>query len=175
MHVFDHNEQLKIYKTAEEIIDAYYGIRLDMYNTRKTYLINKLNKELILLSNKARYIMEVLEGTVDLRRMKKDAIIHMLQEKGYDVIDEDTDYKYLVKLPMDSVSEENVEKINKDKNDKELELKILTATTIQMMWLNELADLEKEYGEYKKQRDKMMLEQAVKKTLKKKKNVILKK
>lgn len=175
MHLFDHNEQLKIYKTAEEIIDAYYGIRLDMYNTRKTYLINKLNKELILLSNKARYIMEVLEGTVDLRRMKKDAIIHMLQEKGYDVIDEDTDYKYLVKLPMDSVSEENVEKINKDKNDKELELKILTATTIQMMWLNELADLEKEYGEYKKQRDKMMLEQAVKKTLKKKKNVILKK
>ena len=65
MHLFDHNEQLKIYKTAEEIIDAYYGIRLDMYNTRKTYLINKLNKELILLSNKAIYIMEVLEGTVD--------------------------------------------------------------------------------------------------------------
>ena len=119
--------------------------------------------------------MEVLEGTIDLRRMKKDAIIHMLQEKGYDVIDEDTDYKYLVKLPMDSVSEENVEKINKDKNDKELELKILMATTIQMMWLNELAELEKEYGEYKKQRDKMMLEQAVKKTIKKKKNVILKK
>ena len=175
MHLFDHNEQLKLYKTAEDIIDAYYGIRLEMYNTRKKYLIDKLNKELVLLSNKAKYIMEVLEGTIDLRRMKKDAIIHMLQEKGYDVIDEDTDYKYLVKLPMDSVSEENVEKINKDKNDKELELKILMATTIQMMWLNELAELEKEYGEYKKQRDKMMLEQAVKKTIKKKKNIILKK
>ena len=33
-----------------------------------------------------------------------------LKDRNYLVVDEDVDYKYLVRLPMDSVTEENVEK-----------------------------------------------------------------
>ena len=111
MHLFDQNEQLKLYKTAEEIIEAYYDVRYRTYVERKDYLIKKHETELVTLSNKAKYITEVLNGTIDLRRKKKDAIRSMLTEKQYAIIDEDEDYKYLVKMPMDSVSEENVEKL----------------------------------------------------------------
>ena len=114
MHLFDENEQLKLYKTAEEIIEAYYDVRYRTYVERKDYLIKKHETELITLSNKAKYITEVLNGSIDLRRKKKDAIRSMLTEKQYAIIDEDEDYKYLVKMPMDSVSEENVEKLMKD-------------------------------------------------------------
>ncbi len=59
----------------------------------------------------------------------------------------DKSYNYLTKMPMDSVTEENVAKIFKDKTTKEEELVILTKTTENQMWNNELdilrAELEK--------------------------------
>ena len=66
-------------------------------------------------------------------------------EDDDDVIDEDTDYKYLVRLPMDSVTEENIAKIIKDRDTKLGELSILKSTTETQLWLNELAQLRAEY------------------------------
>ena len=110
MHLFDANDKLKKYNKVEEIIDDYFDTRLKLYQTRKEYMIDALEKELILLSNKARYIKENLDDTIDLRKKKKEQVIQMLKEKGYDVIGDDIEYKYLTKMPMDSVTDENVEK-----------------------------------------------------------------
>ena len=114
-----------------------------------------ITEELVLLSNKVKYIKEVLEGTVDLRRKKKDEVSAMLLEKGYNVIDEDNDFKYLTKLPMDSVSQENVEKLENDHQNKMVELDNVKATTIQQMWLKELVVLETEYLHYKEIRSRV--------------------
>ena len=78
----------------------------------------------------------------------------MLLEKGYSVIDEDSDFKYLTKLPMDSVSEENVEKLEKDHQTKMADLDNVKSTTIQQMWLKELVVLETEYLHYKEIRSR---------------------
>uniref|UniRef100_A0A6C0IKY0 DNA topoisomerase (ATP-hydrolyzing) n=1 Tax=viral metagenome TaxID=1070528 RepID=A0A6C0IKY0_9ZZZZ len=156
MHLFDANDKLKKYNNVREIIDDYFKTRLDLYDTRKTYLINAIKKELILLSNKARYINENLEGTIDLRRKKKDEVNQMLTDKQYDIIDGDNDFKYLVKMAMDSVTEENVEKINKEHENKLQVLEKIQATTVNQMWLQELNDLETEYAKYKEQRNKLM-------------------
>ena len=93
-----------------------------------------------------------------MRKKKKDEIIQMLQTKGYQkVISEsnvvDEEYKYLVKMPMDSVSEENVEKLNAEYDRKQAELAEIKATTCQQMWLRELNALEQEYGNYRTERD----------------------
>jgi DNA topoisomerase-2 len=141
MHLFNHEEKLSKYVEIEDILNAYVPVRLDYYQKRKDYQIQSLEKELKLLSNKAKYIQENLDGTIDLRNKKKDMIINMLEEKLYDKIDEDNDYKYLLKMPMDSVSQENAEKIIQDKNNKEKELEILKSTTIQEIWLKELDEL----------------------------------
>jgi DNA topoisomerase-2 len=111
MHLFNAEDKLKKYESIEEIIDDYYETRLTLYQSRKDYLIQALEHELILLSNKAKYITENLEGTIDLRKKKKEQVVHLLSEKGYTVMDGDEDYNYLTKMPMDSVTEENVEKL----------------------------------------------------------------
>ena len=72
----------------------------------------------------------------------------LLKERAYDVIDEDEDYKYLVRLPMDSVTEENVLKINQERDKKLMELDNLKKTTEKQLWLNELATLKTEYNSY---------------------------
>jgi DNA topoisomerase-2 len=180
--LFDAEDKLKKYDTVEEIIDDYFVTRLKLYSERKAYLIATLERELVVLSNKARYIQELLEGTIDLRKKKKAEIVEMLQEKGYDVIDEDDDYKYLVKMPMDSVSEENVEKLNREHKDKSDELQRIKETTEQQMWLSELEHLEKEYIKFTSERsqsgeDKKKKVQvkagSVKKTVKKDKAIDL--
>ena len=143
MHMFNDKEKLVKYSSITSIIDSYYSIRLEYYHKRKQYMINKLNQELILLTNKANYIKENLDGTIDLRNKKKEEIIKMLKDKKYAIIDNDSDYKYLLKMTMDSVSKENVEKILKDHDSKKKELEYVEKTSIERMWLNELEELEK--------------------------------
>jgi DNA topoisomerase-2 len=119
-------------------------------------MIDALEKELVLLSNKAKYIQENLEGTVDLRKKKKEQVIEMLESKGYDLIGDDIEYKYLTKMPMDSVTEENVEKLLKEKGTKDQELTIIKSTTINAMWSSELNNLLEQYLEYKDIRQRLM-------------------
>ena len=156
MHLFDADDKLQKYEKISDIIDAYYEVRLKLYQTRKDYMIDALEKELVLLSNKAKYIQENLEGTVDLRKKKKEQVIEMLQSKGYDLIGDDIEYKYLTKMPMDSVTEENVEKMLKEKGTKEQELTIIKVTTINQMWSSELDNLLEQYLEYKDVRQRLM-------------------
>ena len=157
MNLFNSEDKLTKYSAISEIIDDFYGVRLVYYGTRKAYLIDVLEKELVVLSNKVRYIQEVISGSIDLRKKKKDEIIKLLQDKGYDkitvalVVDEE--YKYLVKMPMDAVSEENVDKLMNEHKRKQLELAEIKATSCEQMWLRELIALEQEYVNYRSERD----------------------
>ena len=158
MNLFNSEDKLKKYGSVSEIIDDFFNVRLEYYGMRKAHLIDVLERELIVLSNKAKYIQEVLNGTVDLRKKKKDEIIKMLETKGYHkIINEnnvvDEDYKYLVRMPMDSVSEENVEKLLNEYDRKQKELAEIKATSCQQMWLRELDALEQEYVNYRTDRD----------------------
>ena len=157
MNLFNSEDKLKKYTTIPDIIDDYFSVRLAHYGLRKDYLIDNLEKELIVLSNKSRYVKELLDGTIDLRKKKKTEINEMLYDKGYNIIENDDDYKYLVKMPMDSVSEENIEKINMEYHNKLDELNRIKATTIQQMWLSELELLEQEYVIYQVERERALM------------------
>uniref|UniRef100_A0A6C0HPW6 DNA topoisomerase (ATP-hydrolyzing) n=1 Tax=viral metagenome TaxID=1070528 RepID=A0A6C0HPW6_9ZZZZ len=154
MHLFDANDKLKKYAKVSDIIDDYFDTRLQLYQTRKDYMIDALTRELVLLSNKSKYIKENLDGTIDLRRKKRDEVNQLLLQKKYDVIDDDTDFKYLVKLPMDSVTEENVAKLLKEHGDKAAELEVVKSRTIQQMWSGELDTLSSEYAKYREERER---------------------
>jgi DNA topoisomerase-2 len=156
MHLFDANDKLKKYSKISEIIDDYFGTRVQLYQSRKDYMIDALTKELILLTNKSRYIKENLDGTIDLRRKKREDVNQLLIQKKYDIIEDDTDFKYLVKLPMDSVTEENVVKLLKEHDDKVTELENIKAKTIQNMWTDELELLSIEYVKYREERERSM-------------------
>jgi DNA topoisomerase-2 len=157
MRLFDAKDKLKKYETVESIIDDYFVTRYEMYQTRKDFMIDALTKELVLLSNKARYIKENLDGTIDLRKKSKAQVSEMLKTKGYNMIDEDEEYKYLVKLPMDSVTEENVQKIFKEQENKSAELETVKNTSPNQMWSSELNNLKREYTVYLEERKRLMM------------------
>ena len=143
MNLFNANDKLVKYDTISDIIEDYYLTRLTYYQTRKNNLIDKLERELKILRNKSRYIQELLNDVIDLRRKSETQVNEMLETRGYEIIEDN--YNYLTHMKMSSVCDENVINLNNKYAEKEQELFNLRNTTIENMWLSELQRLEVEY------------------------------
>ena len=167
MHLFNEKEQLRKYQTVYEIIDDYYAIRYHYYAQRKAYIILKLDNELKTLSAKARFIQYNLDDTIDLRKKSKEEIFTTLNNLKFD-LGENNDYNYLVKMPMDSVSKENVEKLMKEHEQKKTELETIKARTLEEMWLQELGELKIAYVDFLKLSNKTDKNEESTKKMKKK-------
>jgi DNA topoisomerase II len=151
MHMFDSDCRLHKYADVYEVIEAYCPVRLALYQKRKDYLVAALRAKLLKLSNRVRYIQMNLNGTIDLRKKTAQQVTDLLVGHKFDMID--GDFKYLIKMPMDSVTEENVRQLTKEHADTEQELAELLATTLEQMWLRELDDLDRQYDLYKVKRE----------------------
>jgi DNA topoisomerase-2 len=173
MHMFNKKRRLYKYSSVEEIIDEFYDVRIDIYGKRKSFMMNALQHKLIKLSNRAKYILATLDGSVDLRKKNAKVVTELLTSIGFDTIDDD--YKYLIKMPMDSVTEENIQRILKEKDDVVAEIDILSKTTLEQMWLVELKTLQHEYNVYKQKRVRIQIGSVDKPKAKEVKKRILKK
>ena len=140
MYLFNSNDELKKYETAEDILREYFGTRLAIYQERIAAIVKMLEQDMLWLSNKVAYIVGVLDGSIDLRKKKQDAIDAMLKAKG--LTQQEDSYKYLTRMPMDSVSEENVAKLMEQKAKKETELKFYKEVTPGKLWKTELEALD---------------------------------
>ena len=143
--------------------------RLELYQTRKNYLVEIYEKQLLTLSNKARYILAILNDELDLRRKKYIQVVELLAGMGYNLVNDS--YDYLIKMPMDSVTDENINKILKEREQKATELEGIRHKSEGEMWYEELDILLNEYIEYKKERafESNPTEEKVVKIIKKKK------
>jgi len=150
MHMFNHESKLHKYGCVEEIIEHFYKVRMNIYGKRKSQQIKDMENKLVKLSNRARYIKENVDGVVDLRRKSAIEVNTLMDSRKFDKID--GDYKYLIKMPMDSVTLENAQHIMQERDVCEKELATLRNTTLETMWLSELDILEREYTSYRNRR-----------------------
>jgi len=146
MHLFDADCKLRKYGTPEEIVDAFMVVRLATYVKRKAHQVAEMERVMVKLSNKARYIEAVLAGQVDLRRKTATEIEAMLQ--AAQLVHVDGNYDYLIKMPMVSVSAENVDRLRKECAETAQALETLRNTTVEQMWLSELDTFQTHYQTY---------------------------
>jgi DNA topoisomerase-2 len=178
IHLFDARGILKKYNNIIEIIDEYFITRLELYQVRKNYLIDKLTNELIVIENKVRFIRELLskpKPTINLCNMEDDAVYKLLSDKEYILID--GNYNYLIGLPMYSVTKKKVIELENKFESKKIELEDIKASTIENMWLHELEELNIELAkELAKELNESahIKDNSIKKNVKSKKNKITK-
>jgi len=153
MHLFNADFKLQKYACVEQIIDAFYTVRMEAYDKRKKAQLAEMQQRLLKLSNRARYIEETLSGKVDLRHKRADVVAALLEEHQFARIG--GDYAYLVKMPMDSVTEENVASLMHDKTETENTLRQLTEMSLETLWSHDLDAFEKEYDRFKARREKI--------------------
>jgi DNA topoisomerase-2 len=135
----DENGELKIFNKAEEIVKHFVSVRLGWYQTRKDYLINKTEKQLALVTNKAKFIKDIIDGKLKINNVPKDKIIAYLKTNDYDTVH--GSYDYLLSMAIHSLTKERYEKLLQEKEGCIIALKTLKATDPKEMYLNDLKKL----------------------------------
>ena len=161
MMLFDTECKLKNYETVDSILDDFYVVRYETYRKRKVQLIRAMQGALKKMSNKARFIQEIVAGRIDLRKHQNDGEVDAILEKmGFDrmasdgsEIDSESEggsggnYKYLTEMKLNTLTKERAEKLMRERDEAEAQLRVLEATTLEAMWLRELDALEEKYAE----------------------------
>ena len=135
----DENGELKIFDKAEDIVKHFVGVRLEWYQTRKDYLINKTEKQLALVTNKARFIKDIIDSKLKINNVPKDKIIAYLKTNNYDTVH--GSYDYLLSMAIHSLTKERYEKLLQEKEGCIIALKVLKATDPKEMYLTDLKKL----------------------------------
>jgi len=166
--LFNKDGAIQKYETAVEIIKEWSETRILKYFERKKYQLKNLEKEANILSNKMRFILDVINGNIQIMNKKLSEITLRLIELKYapiidtneetekDELSENTDveinhkhYNYLLKMPISQLTYDRKVILEKEYNELDEKLRNLRNTNIEDLWLNDLIELEKEWGLHK--------------------------
>lgn len=139
----DEYGKLKIFETSEEIIEYFTKFRLAYYNIRKQHTLDKLNRDLKILSNRGRFIKAILDEKLKINNVSKIEIINGIETLGLEQIDDS--YDYLLRMPIYSLTKELFDKMKQDFTAKKEEIKILEDTDPKDMYLLDLSELKKKF------------------------------
>ena len=135
--------KLKIFETSSDIIEYFVNFRLTYYHKRKKFMLDKMQHELKILSNKGRFIKAILDDKLKVNGVSKSVIIEGIEEMGLEKIDDS--YDYLLRMPIYSLTKEIFEKLKEDFTAKKAEIKILEETDPKDMYLEDLNELKKKF------------------------------
>jgi DNA topoisomerase-2 len=133
--------ELKIFENSKEIIEYFVNFRLTFYVKRKEFILDKLNRELKILSNKGKFIKAILDGKLEIKNRSKEDIIKDIENLGLEKVDDSFDY--LLRMPLWSLTKELFEKLKGDYKDKKTEIEEFSKIEPKKMYIDDLSDLKK--------------------------------
>lgn len=139
----DERGKLKIFESTSDIIQYFVDFRLIYYHKRKEYMLDKLNHELKILSNRGRFIKAILDEKIKINNVAKQQIIVQIEQIGLDKIEDS--YDYLLRMPIYSLTKELFEKLKEDFRLKKEEIEKLKATDPKDMYMIDLSELKKKF------------------------------
>ena len=145
MVMFDETGKIKKYNSVGEIIDSFCKVRYEFYTKRKAHLIKTIENELVVLSNKYRFLEEVMSDTLVIKDVDEQKIIETMKKGKYHMVDGDETFGYLLGMHIRSFSKQRLEEIKKNIEKFNTELVLLKKKTEKEMWKNDLHEFMKEY------------------------------
>jgi len=139
MHAFNSEGVITRYETLNDILNEFWRVRLNLYETRRQHQIKVLNEKLPYHKNVVRFIRDQIqdEPKIVLKKKTLEECNKILGEHEYPHID--GSYDYIMRLPVSAFTAEKVAKHEKDMEDLLAEIARLENTNAERMWL---ADLE---------------------------------
>lgn len=148
MHLFDRDGKIKRYADTTEIIDDYYEVRLEYYDKRKEYLLQKLSEKKLWFDNVIRFIRLVISGKIVINNTPLQTIKDNLEKNKFDKIDDS--YQYLFGIAIYKFSKDELDKLNKDYTDLITEIKEIESKDNKKLWHEDLLELKKEVKKLRK-------------------------
>jgi DNA topoisomerase-2 len=158
MNLFDTEQRITKYNSPEDILKSFFDLRMDYYVKRKELLVQKLQRQQRILSNKARFVEEVCSGELVVSNRKKTVLLSDLQERGYELFDKQNEagapeveeaedvsdshlskgYEYLLGMKIWSLTYEKAEELRSQLAERTQELQELEAKSPNDIWLADL-------------------------------------
>ncbi|KAJ6168239.1 hypothetical protein N7497_001082 [Penicillium chrysogenum] len=163
---FNPEGRITKYSTVDDILKEFYAVRLKYYERRKQHQLSELQKELEKLSNQARFVQMIINGSIVISQKKKSVLVTELKEKNFKPIakavepaklgedepvveegEEDdsceteflsSSYDYLLGMPMWSLTHERVERLSRQISDREMEIDALLKLSKEDIWSQDL-------------------------------------
>jgi len=170
---FNENSELKKYNSAQDLLDNFFDVRLGFYKKRLDWTIEDHKTEINKLDAKYRFVCEIMDETIVIKRKKKVEIVEIINQAGYpkfykkvigqsaevgaeaEADDEADDqgtlgggekgFNYLLNMKIYSFSAEMLVKLKKLRQNKQEMLDHLKTVTGEQLWSTDLADFEKHY------------------------------
>jgi DNA topoisomerase-2 len=143
MVLFDENGRIQKYETVDDIIEHFCNVRFQYYVAMKKHCLEVFSQEIQMLSNKIRFLQEVMDDKLVIYRRDYDEIVAEMTSKGYNKKNDSFDY--LLNMNIRSFTKQKLAELQKELDKKTSESKKLKATSEKKLWLRDLKRFEDEY------------------------------
>jgi DNA topoisomerase-2 len=141
MHLYSPEGKLTKYQTVRDIFEEYYKKRLELYDKRREYQLDELQKELTLISNKVKFILMVVNEELEVYKRKKADIEKDLEKNKFPRLGSNSSYDYLLSMPIYQLTFEKIEELKKQETQKQAEYDLLESMKATDIWKNDLEEL----------------------------------
>ena len=155
MYLHNSKDTITKYEHIEDIFTDFYNWRLTIYQKRKDHRVKYLENQMNLLKYKVKFIEQKLSGEIIIEKRKTQDILDELAKKGYPKLCNDCDaeedkksFRYITDIPMFSLTQENIDKLNQEYKAKKKEYDDYKAITLQELWKREIVEFMEAYDKW---------------------------
>jgi DNA topoisomerase-2 len=134
VHLYNKDLVIKKYYNPKQIIEEFIPIRLDYYQKRKNFLLNKYKSGLDKSKSIMRFIIDINSNKLKMNKMKDEDIVnYLINNKFYK---DENNFSYLLNLSLQSLSLTKIKSL-------ETQIIELENKTIEQLWTDDLDELER--------------------------------
>lgn len=136
------NEKNRVmtFDNVDQILDYFINVRLEFLQKKIQYKLDTIDHQLNVLRAKWCFIQAIIDGEFTLNNRKKKDIENILD--GYDVIIRvDNSYDYLLNMNLYTLTEERIQKLDKEISAIEKTRKYYANITPSQLYLDELGNV----------------------------------
>jgi DNA topoisomerase-2 len=144
MVAFDSHGKIRRFNSVGEILDDFYGARLDAYVRRKASELKRMDAEILELLARLKFIESILSGALVVANQEDDVLLAGLKRLALPPLsapDSPNDlkaYEYLLRIRIDRIKASAVAEL-RDLVAKATETRaVLAAKSAEMLWLADL-------------------------------------
>lgn len=135
----DENNKIRIFDSEDELIRAYYDIRIQYYTKRKEYQLARKLAEIKILANKYRFIYAIVNNEIIVNKKSRKEIEAQLEaHKDISPSASEGNYDYLLKMPIHSLTMEKMDELKDTIVIQKEDYKKYMGTSEEEFWLQDL-------------------------------------
>ena len=138
---------IRKFKNINEIMDNFCKERYELYIIRKKTMLSKIEKNIIILTNKSTFLTEIMNDTfklfdnTDSGRVSRtiESMENEFIEKKYNM---KYGYDYMIKMQFRNITKKSMDELKNEINSLKVQFEKIKSTSEKKMWLNDLKCLE---------------------------------